>query len=291
MEAEAINGRIYLIPPKGLLQDFRDVIEDKFNGGTFKYIERPFPLPPRNFEIELVVDDDCEVCPTAVEITAELVAMHNNITAKMYNITYVDPPFSPIDATPAFRVNKRVIFYGVPLDPKGIREYFMNFLKEAYIITHPRLQELLSTLKKFSDTYGYHRNPNDVAFANIIYRLLKNIDEYGYPYCPCRPLKKVEGATPEEIYEMNKDKVCPCPYAHTDIKTKGQCLCKLFWSKEKVDEYIQKRLKEYGWIIKEIDNVQKALEDLKKKVITGDGKMLAESILNKMQVIYLSLPD
>ena len=89
MDTEVVNGRIYLIPPKGILQDFRDVIEDKFNGGGFKYIEKPFPLPPRDFEVELVVDDDCEVCPTAVEITAELVAMHNNITAKMYNLSLI----------------------------------------------------------------------------------------------------------------------------------------------------------------------------------------------------------
>ena len=95
----------------------------------------------------------------------------------------------------------------------------------------------------------------------------------------------------EEIYELNKDKICPCIYAPMDIKKRGHCLCGLFWTKEKVDEYIKKRLEKYGWILNEIDQVQRALEELKKRVVSGRGRVLAESIINKLQDIYVSLPD
>jgi len=292
MEVEVIGGRIHLIPPKGILLELKPVIESKFNGGEFKFITDGFKLPSDRvtFEIETVVDDDCEICPAAVELISELAAKFENVIAKVYNITYIESPF-PVSATPAFRINKRVRFTGIPLDPEGISRYFSEFLKEAYVTTHPKLQWLIERIRKFAEIHGYMRNPNDIAYINLVYKLLKNIDEYGHPYCPCRPLKKKLGMSKEEIYELNKDKICPCIYAPMDIKKRGHCLCGLFWTKEKVDEYIKKRLEKYGWILNEIDQVQRALEELKKRVVSGRGRVLAESIINKLQDIYVSLPD
>jgi len=293
MEMEVIEGRFYLIPPKGILENLKPVVVEKFNGGDLKYIGNGFGLPSdkMTFNIECVVDDDCEICPTAVEILAELAARFRNVVVKVYNITYTKSPFEPITATPAFRINGKVKFSGIPLDPEGINLYFSEFLKEAYVSTHPKLDWLLDRIRRFAEIHGYKRNPNDVAYMNLVYKLLKNIDDYGYPYCPCRPLKKKLGMSKEEIYELNKDKVCPCIYAPMDIKKRGYCLCALFWTKEKVDEYIRKRLEKYGWILNEIDKIQKGLEELKKRVISGRGKILAESIINKLQEIYVSLPE
>jgi len=290
MEMEVIEGRFYLIPPKGILENLKPVVVEKFNGGDLKYIGNGFGLPSdkMTFNIECVVDDDCEICPTAVEILAELAARFRNVVVKVYNITYVEKPFEPITATPAFRINGKVKFSGIPLDPEGINLYFSEFLKEAYISTHPKLNWLLDRIRRFAEIYGYMRNPSDSAYMNIIYRLLKNIDDYGYPFCPCRPLRQSDEG---RIYELNKDRVCPCRYVHIEIKTKGHCLCGLFWSKEKVDEYIKNRLSKYGWLIKEIDKVQKALEELKKRVISGRGRILAETVINKLQEIYVSLPE
>ncbi|RLF08533.1 MAG: hypothetical protein DRJ60_00280, partial [Thermoprotei archaeon] len=265
MEAEVI-GRVHLIPPRGILAELKPVVLRKFNGGEFKYIDGSFRLPSdkMKFEIEAVVDDDCNVCPVAVELLSELAAKFENVIAKVYNITYVKSPFEPITATPTFRINGKVRFTGIPLDPDGINRYFSEFLKEAYIVSHPKLQWLVDRIRRYAEMHGYRRNPNDVAYMNLVYKLLKNIDEYGHPYCPCRPLKKKPGMSPEKIYELNKDKICPCMYAPMDIKSKGHCLCGLFWTKEKVDEYIRKRLEKYGWILNEIEQVQKALEELKK---------------------------
>jgi len=292
MEAEVIAGRLHLIPPKGILEQLKPTILEKFNGGEYRYIGNGFQIPSTkvNFEIEAIVDDDCEICPVAIELLSELTAKYENIVTKIYNATYVKPPFE-FTATPAFRINKRVRFTGIPLDPDGINRYFSEFLKEAYIISHPKLQWLIERIRKFAEMHGYRRNPNDTAYLNLVYKLLRNIDEYGYPYCPCRPLKKKPGMSKEEIYELNKDKICPCIYAPMDIKKRGTCLCGLFWTKENVDGYIRGRLEKYGWIIGEIEQVQRALDELKKRVVSGRGRVLAESIINKLQEIYVSLPD
>lgn len=289
---EVIAGRLYLLPPKGILEQLKPTILGKFDGECCKYVTDSFKLPSdkATFIIEAVVDDDCEICPVAVELLSEIAAKFENVIVKIYNASYVEPPFK-FNATPAFRVNGKVRFTGIPLDPDDMSRYFSEQLKEAYIVSHPKLGWLTERLKKFAEAYGYRRNPNDVAYANILYKLLKNLDEYGYPFCPCRPLRRVEGATPQQIYELNKDKVCPCTYAHIDIKKYGHCLCGLFWTKEKVDEYIKMRLQRYGWIIKEIEIAQKQLEELKRRVISGGGKQLTETILHRIQEIYLMLPD
>jgi len=289
---EVVGGRIHLIPPKGLLSDMKPVILEKLDGGEPKYIPRNFIMPSnkRRFEVEVVVDDSCEICPTAVEAVSEL-ARFENVDVRIYNITYVKPPFEPVTATPAFRINGKVRFTGIPLDPDNIAKYFASFLKEAYVTTHPNLPELVEKLRRFGEAHKLKRNPNDTAYFNLIYKLLKNMDDYGHPYCPCRPLKLPEGATPEQIYRMNADKVCPCRYALTDVKARGTCLCGLFWSEEKVDEYVRKRLEEYGWLIKEIENIQRGLEELKKRVVSGKGKELAETLINRLQEVYVYIPE
>jgi len=285
MESEVMLGRLYLIPPKGMLEELKPVITKKLNG-EYSLLNGDFeiPSPKFSFEVEAIIDDGCSICPVAVEFIAEVVAKYSNVTAKIYNASYVDPPFE-ISATPAFRINGKVKFTGLPLDPQGMNRYFSEFMKEAYLLSHPKLQDLLESLRRFGEANGFKRNPNTSSFMNIVYRLLKNIDEHGYPYCPCRPLRG------NGEIELNRDRVCPCIYAKTEVKTRGYCLCGLYWSNEKVEEYVKQRIEKYGWIIKEIERVEKALEELKKRVIEGRGKMLAESIINKLNEIYAFFPD
>lgn len=288
-----VNDRICLIPLKGILAELKPIIVEKFNGGEFKYVTGDFRLPSDKmlFEMEVIVDDNCGVCPYAVEFASEVAAKHKNVVVKVYNVSYVKPPFEPIVATPTFRINRKVKFAGMPLDPVEISKYFSVFFREAYILGHPKFNWLIERIRAYAEANGYMRNPNDTAFMGIVYRLLKNIDDYGYPFCPCRPLKKVAGATQEQIYSMNKDKICPCIYAKAEIEARGCCLCGLFWSKSKVDEYIKDRVRTYGHVLREIEQVQKALEELKRRVITGRSRRLAEAIINKLQDIYVSLPD
>jgi len=291
MESETI-GKIVLIPPKGILSKLRETILSKFNGGEIRYA-KDIELPPARFDVELFVDDDCEVCPYAVELLAEL-SSRFNVHGKIYNLAYTEPPKDlAITATPVFRINSVVRFTGIPLplDTPQARSFIEEKFREAYIRSHPKLHELTERLRAYAEAHGYRRNPNDVAYMNLIYKLLLNIDRYGYPFCPCRPLKRVEGATPQQIAELNKDKICPCIYAPTDIAKMGHCICGMFWSKEKVEEYVRQRLEKYGWMIKEIEDAQKILEEAKKRIVSGRMREAIETAINILQNVYASTPD
>ena len=283
---------VQLIPPRGVLADLRDIVERKVRGKDgFEWVNERLRIPvERSFEVEMAVDDECEVCPHAVAIVSEIAAKYRNVTVKIYNIDYVEPPFE-VNATPAFRINGKVRFNGVPLDPREVNRFFTDMFSEAYVTTHPRLKELIERIEGFAKKHGYVRNPNDRAYISVIAKLLRNIDRYGHPFCPCRPLKRVEPTTPEKLYEANRDKVCPCIYVHSDIKERGHCLCGLFWTREKARQYIANRVQSKGWIIKEIENLQELLNELKRRVVTGRGRILAETIIQKMQEIYMALED
>lgn len=289
--SETINN-VVLIPCKGLTEKMKPRIEAILLSRVPRYLKGfELPSPKARFSIELVVDDDCEVCPVAIEVFTELAALFpENVELKIYNASYVEPPFD-ITATPATRINNVVRFYGIPVDDEKLRKYLHTYVTEAYVRTHPRLQELLTRLQSFAEKHGYYRNPNDTQFMYLIAKLLKNIDLYGYPFCPCRPLRKVAGATPERIYELNKDKVCPCIYVYSDIQRYGHCLCGLFWSREAFEKYVSERLARYGWMIEEIAKIEKVLPELRKRIIGGRARPLLESIINKLQHIYVSLDE
>jgi len=273
-----VVGRVKLVPAKGLLGDLLETVRSKFSGnGSFRFVTRRLSIPPAKFSVELVVDDDCGVCPYAVEAVSELASLHSNVEVVVYNASYVKPPFQ-VNATPAFRINGKVMFTGIPLSPEGVQKAFSKYLREAYILTHPKLKWLTDRLEMFAKAHGYARNPNIRAYKNLIYKLLLNIDKYGKPYCPCRPQK-------------DETTICPCSYCHIEIKQHGHCLCGLMWSREKVEEYIKNRLRKYGWIITEIGEVQKQLEELKKRVVMGEAKEFAAKVITKLQEIYVTLPD
>jgi ferredoxin-thioredoxin reductase catalytic subunit len=285
-----VAGRVYLIPAKGLLGNAEEIILGKLNGGELKYVKDVEIPCTRPMLIELVVDDDCEICPYAIELVGEMIAKCDKVTAKIYNITYVKEPFE-VSGTPAFMVNGVVKWTGIPL---GNMKLLEDKLIDAYIRSHPELNNLIARLKGFADQHGFKRNPNNRAFMRLIYRLLLNIDKYGYPYCPCRPLK-VAGTT-QETYELNKDKVCPCTYATSDVKLNGRCLCGLFWSGREVDRYIDERLKKYGWIVDELRKIVEEIsrnnfEEIGSRIIVGGSREYVESIIRMLEKIYAYLPE
>jgi len=287
---EVVAGRVYLIPAKGMLVDAEKTILEKLNGGGLKYLSEVDIPCTRPMLVELVVDDDCEICPYAVELVGEMVAKCDKVTAKIYNITYVKEPFE-VSGTPAFMVNGVVKWTGIPL---GNMKMLEDKLIDAYIRSHPELDALITRLKAFADQHGFKRNPNNRAFTRLIYRLLLNIDKYGCPYCPCRPIK-VAGTT-QETYELNKDKVCPCIYATTDVKSRGRCHCGLFWSVQEVDRYIDERLRKYGWIVDELKKIVGELsknnfEEIGSRIIMGGSREYIESIIRMLERIYAYLPE
>ncbi len=284
-DIDILASRVYLIPPKGILEKHRDIIIEKLSGKSeYKYVNNIEIPCTRPIIVELIVDDECEICPYAIELLSEIISKCDKITAKIYNISYVKPPFEA-SATPTFRVNETVTLGGLPLEPGFLSEIFI----EAYIRKHPELENLISKLKSFADQHGFKRNPNEILFKRIIYKLLLNIDKYGYPYCPCRQLQVAP--TTHEMFNLNKDKICPCIYAVTDVKTHGKCLCGLFWSNSEVEKYINERIEKYGWIISEINKISKDLGELRIKIVSGGSKRYLESIIRKLEKLYVYLPD
>jgi ferredoxin-thioredoxin reductase catalytic subunit len=290
--AEPVNGRLYLVPGRGLLERMRPVILGKLNGGEKAYA-KGLDIPRyRPIFVELVVEDDCGACPLAVEFVSELVAGFENVSAAIYNATYVEPPFE-VDATPAFRVNGKVSWTGVPLT--GDFSFVEELFKEAYVRAHPELPKLLERLRTFAEANNLVRHPNTSQFKSIVYKLLVNLDRYGRPYCPCRPLTQSQrlGATREVDHELNKDKECPCVHAAREARERGHCLCGLFWSKEAVERYVRERAEKYAHAIKAIEEVERAfsLSELKARVVTGESRRYLEAMMRGLERVYALLPE
>ena len=295
--AEAVNGRLYLVPGRGLLERMKPVILEKLNGGERAYAKGLDIPRHRPIFVELVVEDDCGACPTAVEFVSELVAGFENVSAAIYNATYVEPPFE-VDATPAFRVNGKVSWTGVPLT--GDFSFVEELFKEAYVRAHPELPKLLERLRAFAEANGLVRHPNTSQFKSIVYKLLVNLDRYGRPYCPCRPLTTAPTPTrgagttaPEELRELNKDKECPCVHAAREARERGHCLCGLLWSKEAAEKYVRERAEKYAHVIKAIEEVERAfsLSELKARVVTGESRRYLEAMMRELEKVYALLPE
>jgi len=275
-------GNLEFIPLKGLTkkvwEEAKDSPPENVKGITY---------PGDGLEIECVVDDDCEACPYAVRYLIELAKELKNAKIKIYNISYVPQPWR-ISATPAFRINKKVVSVGVPLDPKAVKSYFQDLLDQAYVLSHPKLEWLLKRIERYGKDHGFKRNPDNKAFFRIIYKLLRNLDTYGEPFCPCRPLDK---SNPEKIIELNRDKICPCIYAEKEVREKGHCICGLYFSEEKVKEYVHNKVSENAEAFQLIEEVEKLLEELKHGIISGDGKKIMGAILERCFKLYSILPE
>ncbi|OYT42566.1 MAG: ferredoxin:thioredoxin reductase [Candidatus Aenigmarchaeota archaeon ex4484_56] len=81
-------------------------------------------------------------------------------------------------------------------------------------------EELRKLSEKYAKSKGFKLNPNEQIVDVILEGLLKNEKEYGYRYCPCRP---VSGDLDED-----RDKICPCKWHKDEIKEMGHCHCNLF---------------------------------------------------------------
>lgn len=69
---------------------------------------------------------------------------------------------------------------------------------------------------------GWKVNP-DTEFVQILAEgLTTNYNRYGYFLCPCRDS---DGSR-----ETDKDMICPCAYARSDIEEHGHCYCSLYLS-------------------------------------------------------------
>jgi ferredoxin-thioredoxin reductase catalytic subunit len=91
-------------------------------------------------------------------------------------------------------------------------------------ISDEKVDQVYTRLDKYTESSGYHLNP-DVDFTkSLIKSLLMNQQRYGYWACPCR----LASGDREE----DSDIVCPCVYRDPDVKEYGACYCALYVSQE-----------------------------------------------------------
>ena len=82
-----------------------------------------------------------------------------------------------------------------------------------------KTKKLIKKYREFAEKNGFRLNPNKKVVEHLIKGLLKNEENFGKKYCPCR-----------KIYN---DKItCPCVYHKNEIKEQGHCHCFLFVNKE-----------------------------------------------------------
>jgi ferredoxin-thioredoxin reductase catalytic chain len=73
-------------------------------------------------------------------------------------------------------------------------------------------------------TYGYYLTPQPELLMGFLEGLKTNEDRYGYPLCPCR--------LTSNIFEYDRDIICPCDYRDPDVAQYGACYCRLYVNKE-----------------------------------------------------------
>ncbi len=114
----------------------------------------------------------------------------------------------------------------------------------------------ISELSARAEERGYHLNPDATVTIPIAEGILKNIERYGYPLCPCR----LTGGSREKDLDI----ICPCDYRDEDIEEYGACYCGLYVSmrvlegKMKVESIPERR---------QIKEVNAKFEERKKKSI------------------------
>lgn len=83
-------------------------------------------------------------------------------------------------------------------------------------------KELLAYLQKHAKADKEKLNPNNSHLNLILGGLLKNKEQYGEIYCPCRTITGNKA--------LDKKNICPCFWHKEEIKKFKHCLCRLFFS-------------------------------------------------------------
>ncbi len=88
--------------------------------------------------------------------------------------------------------------------------------------------EMLEYVKKDAEMNDYYVCPDDELLDDLLDGLVKNVERYGYPSCPCREASGVK--------TYDSDIICPCEYRDADVEEHGMCYCGLFVSEEVVED-------------------------------------------------------
>lgn len=87
------------------------------------------------------------------------------------------------------------------------------------------IEKLKRDSKDYAQKTGIKLNPDKKIVEGVIKGLLKNKEEKGELYCPCRIITGDK--------EKDKEIICPCVFHKKEIKSEGHCKCLLFVSENK----------------------------------------------------------
>ncbi|MFX1572109.1 MAG: ferredoxin-thioredoxin reductase catalytic domain-containing protein [Promethearchaeota archaeon] len=79
---------------------------------------------------------------------------------------------------------------------------------------------MIKYVEQVSKTNNWLLNMDSNTFNDLIDGLVDNKRNLGYQSCPCR--------LASGIRELDRDLICPCEYAHPDVKEYGACYCNLY---------------------------------------------------------------
>jgi len=74
--------------------------------------------------------------------------------------------------------------------------------------------------RKVGEELGYVLNPDVERTLKVSNLLVRNSEEFGKYYCPCKQSHPLDPA---------KDVLCPCPSVHEEVAKDGHCFCRLFF--------------------------------------------------------------
>ncbi len=67
-------------------------------------------------------------------------------------------------------------------------------------------------------------NPDKKVVDNVVKGIVRNLAKHGSAYCPCRIVTGNE--------EIDRFNVCPCSNMESEVKTNGQCKCRLYFKED-----------------------------------------------------------
>lgn len=80
--------------------------------------------------------------------------------------------------------------------------------------------DLLMEYEDYAANNDFILNPNKKLVEGILRGLMRNEEDHGARYCPCR---RITGSRRDD-----KNIICPCAYHKEEIEIDGKCMCGLF---------------------------------------------------------------
>lgn len=91
-------------------------------------------------------------------------------------------------------------------------------------MTQTTIEKVRKRAEADAKTFGYYLTPDADLLQGLLEGLKTNEERYGYPSCPCR--------LAANVFEYDRDIICPCDYRDPDVAEFGACYCRLYVNRE-----------------------------------------------------------